>query len=58
MLGTILIVMLILVLLGGAVPYGTARVGPYHGYGYGWQGGGLIGLLLVIVLVLALVGHI
>jgi hypothetical protein len=55
MLTTILIVILILILLGGL---GGPYVNPnwQHGYGAGWYGTGLIGLLLIIVLVLLIVG--
>ncbi len=50
MLGTILIIILILALLG-AIP-----TWPYsRGWGYG--PGGLIGLILIIVLILFLVGR-
>ncbi len=48
-IGTILIVLLILALLGGV---------PTGGYGYGWYGGGGIGLVLVIIVVLVLLGRI
>lgn len=58
MLGTILIVVLVLLLVGGLVPFGPTPAGPYHGYGYGWNGGGLLGLLLVVMLILVLLGHI
>lgn len=50
MLGTILIVILILALIG-AVP----RWGYSSGWGYGPSG--LVGVLLIVVLVLALSGH-
>lgn len=62
MLGTVLLVILFLLLLGGLVPLGgpvapgTAPV-VYHGYGYGWGGGGVLGAVLVIVLLLVLLGH-
>jgi Protein of unknown function (DUF3309) len=51
MLGTILIVLLILALVG-AFP----RWGYSSGWGYGPSG--LMGVLLIVVLVLALSGHI
>ncbi|ACL61056.1 DUF3309 family protein [Methylobacterium nodulans] len=52
MLGTILIVILILALLG-ALPLGL----PYNA-NWGFVPGGLIGLLLVVVIILVLLGHI
>jgi hypothetical protein len=52
-LGTILIVILIIALLGGFSGIGGGRF-----YGTGYYGGGGIGLLLVIVLVLVLLGQI
>jgi hypothetical protein len=52
-LGTILIVILIIALLGGFSGIGGGRF-----YGTGYYGGGGIGLLLVIVLVLVLLGRI
>lgn len=58
-LGTILIVVLVILLLGGLVPFGgapAAPVAPYHGYGYGFPAGGLLGTLLVVVIILAVVG--
>ena len=51
MLGTILIVLLILVLIG-AFP----RWGYSSGWGYGPSG--LVGVILIIVLILALTGHV
>lgn len=53
MLGTILIILLILFLIGGF----SGRVGGY-GYGYGHGGVGLLGLVLIIVIVLVLMGRI
>lgn len=55
MLGTILIVLLILILLGGISPWGTTR-GPFYGTGY--YGGGGLGLVLIIVIILVVVGRI
>lgn len=56
-LGTIILIILIIVLLGGAWPYG-----PYpdrgHFYGSGSLGGSVLGTVLVIVLILVLLGHI
>jgi len=51
MLGTILIILLILALIGGLPRWGYSS-----GWGYGPSGG--IGLVLVIVLILVLVGRI
>lgn len=51
MLGTILVVLLILMLIG-AVP----RWGYSSGWGYGPSG--IVGILLIIVLVLALTGRV
>ena len=52
MLGTILVVLLIIFLLGGF----SGRFGGY-GYGFGHGGMGLIGIILVIVVVLLLMGR-
>jgi hypothetical protein len=51
MLGTILIILLILALLGGLPSWGYSR-----NWGYGPSGG--LGLILVIVIVLVLMGRI
>ncbi|HEX7799625.1 MAG TPA: DUF3309 family protein [Asticcacaulis sp.] len=51
MLGTILIVVLILILLGALPAWPHSR-----SWGYGPSGG--LGLLLVIIIVLVLLGHI
>jgi len=50
--GTILIILLIIFLLGG---FSGRFGGP--GYGYGHRGNGLIGVLLIIVVVLLLTGR-
>jgi hypothetical protein len=50
-LGTILVIILIIFLLGGF----SGRFGGY-GYGMGHSGTGLIGLILVVVLILLLLG--
>lgn len=50
-LGTILVIILIIALLGGFSGVGG---GPFYGTGY--YGGGGLGLVLVIVLVLVLLG--
>ena len=51
-LGTILLIVLIIFLLGGF----SGRFGGY-GYGYGHGGVGVIGIVLVIVLILMLTGR-
>lgn len=64
---TVLVVVLLVILLGGLVPWDRGAPPPvagaptpmspwYSGYGYGWGIGGPIGLLLVIVLILAALG--
>lgn len=50
-LGTVLLIVLIIALLGGFSGVGG---GPFYGTGY--YGGGGLGLVLVIVLVLVLLG--
>jgi hypothetical protein len=52
-LGTILLIILIIALIGG-----FSGIGGRPFYGTGYYGGGGIGLLLVIVLVLVLMGRI
>ena len=52
-LGTILIIILILALLGGFSGLGG---GPFYGTGY--YGGGGLGLVLVIVIILVVLGRI
>jgi hypothetical protein len=54
MLGTILIIILILALLGGFRDWGGR--GPFYGTGY--YGGGGIGLVLLIVVLLLVAGRI
>ena len=51
--GTIILIILVIVLLGGFSGLGG---GPFYGTGY--YGGGGLGLVLVIVLILVLVGRI
>lgn len=51
-LGTLLLIILIIALLGGFRDWGG---GPFYGTGY--YGGGGLGLVLVIVLILVLVGR-
>ena len=53
MLGTILIIVLVIFLLGGF----SGRFGGY-GYGYGHGGIGVIGVLLIVVVALLLMGRI
>jgi hypothetical protein len=50
-IGTILLIILVIVLLGGFSGFGG---GPFYGTGY--YGGGGLGLVLVIVLILVLLG--
>ena len=52
-LGTILVIMLVIFLLGG---FSGRFGGP--GYGFGHRGNGLIGILLVVVIVLLLTNRI
>jgi hypothetical protein len=51
-LGTILLIILVIFLLGGF----SGRFGGY-GYGFGHGGVGLIGVLIIILLVLVLTGR-
>lgn len=51
--GTILVILLIIFLLGGF----SGRFGGY-GYGYGHTGVGVLGTVLIIVVVLMLLGRI
>jgi hypothetical protein len=51
-LGTILLIILAIVLLGGFSGFGG---GPFYGTGY--YGGGGLGLVLAIVLILVLLGR-
>ena len=52
-LGTILVILLVIFLLGGF----SGRFGGY-GYGYGHGGVGVLGVLLIVVVVLLLMGRI
>ena len=52
-LGTILIIILIIALLGGFSGLGS---GPFYGTGY--YGGGGLGLVLLIIIVLVVLGRI
>jgi hypothetical protein len=51
MLSTVLIVILILLLIGALPTW------PYSG-GWGYGPGGLMGVLLIVIIILALTGHI
>jgi Na+/melibiose symporter-like transporter len=51
-LGTVLIIILVIFLLGGF----SGRFGGY-GYGYGHGGVGVIGIILIILVVLLLTGR-
>jgi hypothetical protein len=51
-LGTILLILLVIFLLGGF----SGRFGGY-GYGFGHGGVGVIGIILIVVLVLLLTGR-
>lgn len=57
MLGTIVLIVLIIALLGGAVPWGVYP-GPGHFYGGGPYLGGGLGLVLIILVILLLAGRI
>jgi hypothetical protein len=51
-LGTILIVLLVIALLGGFSGYAGG-----YGYGYGHGGVGVIGVILIVIVVLVLTGR-
>jgi hypothetical protein len=51
-LGTILLIILVIFLLGGF----SGRFGGY-GYGYGHGGVGVIGIILIVLLILVLTGR-
>lgn len=64
-LSTLLIIILVIFLVGGFVPLSGGPVSPetparplYPGYGLGFPAGGVLGLLVVILLLLALAGRI
>jgi Protein of unknown function (DUF3309). len=48
-MGTVLVVLLVIVLLGGLPTWG------YHQYGYGPSG--IVGILLIVLLILLLMGR-
>ncbi len=52
-IGTILIIILVIFLLGGF----SGRFGGY-GYGFGHRGVGVIGVLIIILLILVLTGRV
>jgi len=52
-LGTILVIVLFILLLGGF----SGRIGGY-GYGFGHGGVGVLGTILIVILILMLVGRI
>lgn len=55
-LGTILIIILVIFLIGG---FGDRFGAPWqYGYGYGNRGIGIIGIILIIIVVLLLAGRI
>lgn len=59
-LGTIILIILVIALVGGLVPWGTWGAQPqsrYPGYGYGNPVGGGLGLIIVIILILVLFGR-
>lgn len=54
-LGTILVILLVIFLLGGF----SGQIGGYgYGYGFGHSGIGVIGTILIVVVVLMLLGRI
>ena len=57
-LGTLLIIILIIVLIGGVGPRFYSGAPWQPGYGWGNNGIGIVGVLLIIVIVLALTGYI
>lgn len=55
-LGIVLVAIIVLVLLGGVGgPY--VHPGWQLGYGYGWPGNGLIGVIFIVILILVLMGR-
>lgn len=58
-IGTIILIILVIALLGGFFPVGGTDVSPGRPfYGGGNQLGGLLGLIVVILLILLLLGRI
>jgi hypothetical protein len=56
-LGTLLIIILIIILIGGVGPRFYSGAPWQPGYGFGNSGIGLVGVLLIIVIVLLLTGR-
>jgi hypothetical protein len=57
-IGAVILVILVLVLLGGLVPFGGTDVTPSRPfYGTGYYGGAGLGLVVLILLVLLLLGR-
>jgi hypothetical protein len=52
-LGTIILIILVIALLGGFSGIGGS---PFYGMGYG--GGGVLGTIVIVLLILLLLGHI
>jgi Protein of unknown function (DUF3309) len=56
-LGIVLVAIVVLILLGGVGgPY--VHPGWQPGYGYGWGGNGVIGVVFIIILFLVLLGRV
>jgi hypothetical protein len=56
-LGTLLIIILIIILIGGVGPHFYSGAPWQPGYGFGNGGIGLVGVLLIVVIVLLLTGR-
>jgi hypothetical protein len=56
-LGLIIVVFLIVILFGGIGPHYYTGAPWRPGYGLGWGGNSLIGIVLIIVVVLLLTGR-
>jgi hypothetical protein len=56
-LGTILIIVLIIILLGGFAPHVYSAAPWRPGYGFGNGGIGILGVILIIVVIAALLGY-
>ncbi len=55
-IGLILVILLIVFLFSGSIPWGGYST-PGHYYGTGYYGGGGLGLVLLIVILLMLLGR-
>jgi hypothetical protein len=58
-IGTIILIILVIALLGGFFPYGANDISPgrpFYGMGYG--GGGGLGLIVVVLIILLVLGRI